>query len=82
MDILFLFFRKFFLWILLGLILATPVTLYAMGRWLENFAYRTAISGWVFIAAGLIALLVALITVGWHTYRAATTNPVEALRYE
>jgi putative ABC transport system permease protein len=82
MDIFFLIFRAFVVWILLGLILATPISLYTMQKWLQNFAYKTAIDGWAFIAAGIIALVVALLTVGWHTYRAATKNPVEALRYE
>jgi putative ABC transport system permease protein len=82
LDILMLIFRAFATWILIGLILATPISLYTMQRWLQNFAYKTVISGWTFIAAGVIALLVALLTVGWHTYRAATKNPVEALRYE
>lgn len=82
LDILALIFKAFFSWILIGLILATPISLYTMQRWLQNFAYQTNISWWAFITAGIIALLVALLTVGWHTYRAATRNPVEALRYE
>jgi putative ABC transport system permease protein len=82
LDILTLIFRAFVSWILIGLILATPISLYAMQRWLQNFAYKTVISGWLFVSAGIIALFVALMTVGWHTYRVATKNPVEALRYE
>jgi putative ABC transport system permease protein len=82
MDILMLIFREFVAWIIIGLILATPISLITMQQWLQNFAYKTDISGWAFITAGVIALLVALLTVGWHTYRAATKNPVEALRYE
>jgi putative ABC transport system permease protein len=82
LDILSLIFKAFFFWILMGLILATPISLYAMQRWLQNFAYKTQISWWTFLIAGIIALVVALLTVGWHTYRAATRNPVEALRYE
>jgi len=81
-DILILIFRSFVIWILIGLILATPISIYTMQRWLENFAFRTNISVWAFILSGGIALLVALITVGWHTFKAATRNPVEALRYE
>jgi len=81
-DIFFLIFKAFVIWILFGLILAVPISLYTMQQWLQNFAYKTGISGWEFIAAGIIALVVAFITVGWHTYRAAAGNPVEALRYE
>jgi len=53
-----------------------------MLKWLENFAYRTELSWWMFCLAGILALLIALITVSWQSWRAATKNPVEALRYE
>jgi putative ABC transport system permease protein len=53
-----------------------------MSKWLESFAYRVDLSWWVFVLAGLIAVVVALVTVGWHAIRAATANPVESLRYE
>jgi putative ABC transport system permease protein len=81
-DILTLIFKSFISWIFAGLVLASPISIYTMQRWLQNFAYKTDISGWAFVLAGLIALIVALLTVGWHTYKAATRNPVEALRYE
>lgn len=81
-DILFLIFKSFVAWIFIGLILATPISLYAMNQWLQNFAYKSSISIWAFLLSGFIALIVALLTVGWHTYKAATRNPVEALRYE
>ncbi len=69
-------------WILISFIIAAPVAGYFMQKWLENFAYRTALSWWVFVLAGLIALIIVLLTVSWHSFRAATRNPVEALRYE
>jgi putative ABC transport system permease protein len=53
-----------------------------MQRWLANFAYRTALSWWIFALAGIAALLVALHTVSWQSYRASTRNPAEALREE
>jgi putative ABC transport system permease protein len=53
-----------------------------MYKWLQSFAYKTGLSWWVFALAGLIALLITLITVSWQSWRAATRNPVEALRYE
>jgi len=81
-DILFLIFKSFVAWIFIGLILATPISWYAMQQWLQNFAYKTSISVWAFLLSGIIALVVAFLTVGWHTYKAATRNPVEALRYE
>ncbi len=81
-DILSLIFKSFVSWILIGLVIASPLSFFTMQRWLQNFAYKVNISGWAFILAGSIALIVALLTVGWHTFRAATKNPVEALRYE
>ena len=67
---------------IIAFVVATPVTWYAMHRWLENFAYKTELSWWVFALAGLMALAIAMITVSWQSWKAATRNPVEALRYE
>jgi len=53
-----------------------------MHKCLQGFAYKTALSWWIFALAGLMALAIALITVSWQSWRAATRNPVEALRYE
>lgn len=69
-------------WVLIAFIVAVPVTYYAMSRWLENFAYKTTLSWWIFALAGIASLLVALLTVSWQSWRAATRNPVESLRYE
>jgi putative ABC transport system permease protein len=74
--------KDFLLWVLLSYIIATPIAWYAMHRWLENFAYKTNLSWWIFALAGLLALGVALLTVSWQSWKAATRNPVEALRYE
>ncbi|BDD11553.1 ABC transporter permease (plasmid) [Fulvitalea axinellae] len=63
-------------------VIAVPIAYYAMGRWLENFAYKTEMSWWIFAGAGLLAGLVALSTVSWQSWRAASREPVEALRYE
>jgi len=53
-----------------------------MKKWLENFAYKTALRWWIFTLAGLLPLGIALLTVSWQSWRAAARNPVEALRYE
>jgi putative ABC transport system permease protein len=53
-----------------------------MNSWLQNFAYKTEISWWIFALAGCIALFTALITVSWQSWKAARRNPVEALKYE
>jgi len=81
-EILFLLNRDFIIQVLIACLIAIPVAWYAIYRWLENFAFRTEISWWIFALAGLIALIIALATVSWQTWRAATRNPVEALRYE
>ncbi len=70
------------IWLTIAFIIATPIAYYAMNKWLENFAYKTTLSWWIFALAGLSALLIALLTVSWQSYRAASRNPVEALRYE
>ena len=72
----------YFKWVAISFVIATPVAYYAMNRWLENFAYKTELSWWIFALAGLLALGIALLTASWHTWKAATRNPVEALRYE
>jgi putative ABC transport system permease protein len=68
--------------VIIAFVIATPVAWYSMYKWLQGFAYRTEIRFWIFAAAGLLALGIALLTVTWQTWRAATRNPVEALRYE
>jgi putative ABC transport system permease protein len=81
-DIFYVLSRQFTVWIMIAFIFATPASWFAMHRWLQHFAYRTGISWWIFVLALLISVLVASLTICWQTYRAATRNPVEALRYE
>jgi putative ABC transport system permease protein len=68
--------------VIVAFVIVTPVAYYAMHRWLENFAYKTELSWWIFALAGVIALGIALLTVSFQSFRAAIRNPVEALRYE
>ena len=74
--------KDFLKWVAIAFVIATPVAWYVMHRWLENFAYKTELSWWIFVLAGLLALGIALLTVSWQSWKAATRNPVEALRYE
>ena len=74
--------KDFVKWVLVAFIVATPIAYFAMNKWLENFAYKTELSWWIFALAGLLALGIALLTVSWQSWKAATRNPVEALRYE
>jgi putative ABC transport system permease protein len=66
----------------ISFIIAVPIAYLAMGKWLNNFAYKTDMSWMIFALAGMLVLGIALITVSWQSWRAATRNPVEALRYE
>ena len=68
--------------ILIAAIIAFPVAWWAMNKWLDNFAYRINIASWIFVAAGLGALFIALVTVSFQAIKAATANPVKSLRTE
>lgn len=68
--------------VLIGFGVAAPVAWYAMNRWLQNFAYRIEIGAGVFIAVGLLALIIAWLTVSFQSIKAALANPVDSLRYE
>jgi len=72
----------FLKWIMIAFFISSPIAWYIMNKWLQGFAYKTELSWWIFALAGIIALVIALITVSWQSWRAATRNPVEALRYE
>ena len=73
---------NFVKWVAIAFVVATPAAYYIMQRWLENFAYKTELSWWIFALAGALALGIALLTVSFQSWKAATRNPVEALRYE
>jgi putative ABC transport system permease protein len=68
--------------VFLANITAWPITYYFMSRWLEGFAYRTALSPWIFLLTGVMTLIIALMTIGLQSIKAATANPVDSLRYE
>ncbi len=74
--------REFLVMVLVATVLAVPLGWWAMQQWLGNFAYRIDISWWFFGLAGGLALLVALLTIAGQSWRAATRNPVDALRNE
>jgi putative ABC transport system permease protein len=68
--------------VLIAIIVATPIAWWAINKWLEGFAYRINISWWVFAVAGILALLIALMTISFQAIKAAVANPVESLRSE
>ncbi len=81
-EILKLLNTAFIKWVVIAFVIATPIAYYIADKWLENFAYKTALSWWIFALAGISALSIALLTVSWQSWKAASRNPVEALRYE
>ncbi len=81
-SIVFLLSKQFAFLVLLSNIIAWPVAYYAMNKWLQNFAYRIDLSWWIFVLAGLLALVIALVTVSYQAIKVARANPVDALRYE
>jgi putative ABC transport system permease protein len=81
-EVLMMLNKDFVKWVGIGFFVAIPIAYYAMHKWLENFAYKTTLSWWIFALAGLLALGIALLTVSFQSWKAATRNPVEALRYE
>jgi putative ABC transport system permease protein len=74
--------QEFIKWVLFANILAWPVAYYFMNKWLQDFAYKTEISIWIFFSSGILALIIALLTVSTNAIKAATADPVKSLKYE
>ena len=74
--------KDFLKLVLIAAIIAFPIAWWAMHTWLQQFAYRISISWWIFIVAGIAALLIGLITVSFQAVKAAVANPVDSLRSE
>ncbi|MNU68009.1 hypothetical protein KUH03_12045 [Sphingobacterium sp. E70] len=68
--------------VLIAIVISSPIAWWAMYKWLENFAYRIEIQWWMFAVAGLLAVLIALLTVSSQAIKAAVANPVDSLREE
>jgi putative ABC transport system permease protein len=81
-NIVMLLSRDFIRLVLVAFIIASPVAWLIMNNWLNDFAYRINISAWIFIAAGLLSVLVALATISYQAIKAAVANPVRSLRSE
>jgi putative ABC transport system permease protein len=81
-GLLYLLNREFIILLIISYALAIPVIWYSMHKWLQSFAYRTEISVWLFLSAGIVSIGIVLFTVSWQSWRAAARNPVDALRYE
>jgi putative ABC transport system permease protein len=81
-SILFLLSKAFLLLVLIAFVVAVPVTWFVMNKWLQDFAYRINIQVWVFVLAGALAIIIALLTIGLQALKAAVANPVKSLRTE
>jgi len=68
--------------VLISIVIASPIAWLAMEKWLSNYAYRTDIPWWLFVAVGGMSLCIALATVGFQAIKAAMENPVDAIRGE
>ncbi|MDH5707338.1 MAG: ABC transporter permease, partial [Candidatus Aminicenantes bacterium] len=74
--------REFLKWILIANLLAWPLAYFVMSKWLQNFAYKVSIGPLVFVLSAGLALIVAVLTVSYHSLKSALANPVDSLRYE
>lgn len=74
--------KEYIKWILIANIVAWPLAYYFMNKWLQNFAFRTGLNLWMFLASGIAALIIALTTVSYQSLKAALSHPAKCLRYE
>jgi putative ABC transport system permease protein len=74
--------KDFLKLVVIAIVIASPIAYYGMNQWLSDFAYRVDIQWWMFAAAGALALLIAFLTVGFQSVKAALANPVKSLRSE
>jgi putative ABC transport system permease protein len=81
-EIMALMSKNYVWWIVISFVGACPPAILIIRKWLQHFAYKTEMSWWIFALAGIVALGIALLTVSLQSWRAATRNPVDALRYE
>ncbi|AEE51943.1 ABC transporter permease [Haliscomenobacter hydrossis] len=74
--------KDFLKLVLIAILIASPLAWYFMSKWLANFAFRINIQWWMFVGAGVLAVLIAFLTIGWQSMRAALANPIKSLRSE
>ena len=82
MEIMKMMNKNFLRWILIALVIASPIAWYTMSKWLENFVYRAHMDIWIFIGAGLLSIIIAVLTISLQSLKTARRNPVDSLRYE
>jgi ABC-type antimicrobial peptide transport system permease subunit len=74
--------KEYLVLVLISILIASPIAWVVLNKWLQSYAYRITLNPWIFAVVGLVVLLIALLTVGLQSYKAARKNPVDALRYE
>jgi len=81
-TIIYLITREFTKWVIIAFVFACPLAYLIMFRWLQNFAYHTNISWWIFVLAGILSFIIAIFTVGYQAIKASQNNPANSLQYE
>jgi ABC-type antimicrobial peptide transport system permease subunit len=81
-KVVFLLSTEFLVLVILSMIIAIPASWYFMDQWLQDYAYRTPLSWWVFAIAAVLVMIIAILTVSYQAIKTGLTNPAEALRYE
>lgn len=81
-EVLFMLSKQFLVLVLIAFVIAVPVITWVMNQWLQDFAYRINISWWIFLAAGVVSLAIAFLSISFQILRAAVANPVNSLRAE
>ncbi len=74
--------KNFVMLVCIAILIACPIALYLMNQWLGNFAYKTDLNAWTFVLSGVLAIIIAVITISYQAIRAARANPVDSLRDE
>jgi len=74
--------KDFSKWVLAANVIAWPIAYFVMQKWLQNFAYKTSMGMWIFVLSAAMSLVIAFLTVGFQSVKAALSNPADSLRYE
>jgi putative ABC transport system permease protein len=74
--------KDFLKLVIISIVIASPLAYWAMNKWLQDYAYRIQINWWIFLIAGILAILIAIITISFQAIKAAIANPVKSLRTE
>jgi len=81
-EVLFMLNSEFVKWVIVAVIISVPASIWLLTTWMDRFAYKTELSWWIFAFASISAIIIAILTVSWQSSKAATRNPVMAMRYE